>query len=158
MGTVIDRFVESVEFRRYSGDKPMPLDLVHLGLIGETGEVCDIIKKAEWHGKDLDRDHLIEELGDVAWYAAAAWLAEGPDEPFSPFREPLPTALVPDSKDLAMVVNEAVVGTGGLRNVLSYIGDVAANVDATLDDVLEANMAKLARRYPLGFVEGGGIR
>lgn len=39
-----------------------------LGLSGETGEVCDSIKKAMYHNHDLDVPHLIEELGDVLWY------------------------------------------------------------------------------------------
>lgn len=45
-----------------------PLTNGALGLCGETGEVADIIKKHVFHGKPLDREHLIEELGDVRWY------------------------------------------------------------------------------------------
>lgn len=43
-----------------------------LGLAGETGEVCDILKKYLFQGHKLDRAHLIEELGDCAWYLAEA--------------------------------------------------------------------------------------
>ena len=43
-----------------------------LGLAGETGEVCDILKKYLFQGHELDRPHLIEELGDCAWYLAEA--------------------------------------------------------------------------------------
>jgi NTP pyrophosphatase (non-canonical NTP hydrolase) len=39
-----------------------------MGLCGESGEVIDILKKHIFHGHELDREHLIEELGDVAWY------------------------------------------------------------------------------------------
>lgn len=39
-----------------------------MGLIGEVGEVVDIIKKHFGHGKPLDEEHLVEELGDVLWY------------------------------------------------------------------------------------------
>ncbi len=39
-----------------------------LGLAGEGGEVVDIIKKMAFHGNELDRSHLIEELGDNLWY------------------------------------------------------------------------------------------
>lgn len=39
-----------------------------MGLSGESGEITDHIKKHLFHGHDLDRDHLIEELGDVLWY------------------------------------------------------------------------------------------
>ena len=41
-----------------------------MGLCGEAGEAIDIVKKYLAHGHELDRDHLIKELGDVAWYLA----------------------------------------------------------------------------------------
>lgn len=41
-----------------------------LGLAGETGEVVDDIKKKYFHGRDIDDNHTIEELGDVMWYVA----------------------------------------------------------------------------------------
>lgn len=39
-----------------------------MGLCGESGEVSEIIKKHMFHGRPLDRDSLIKELGDVRWY------------------------------------------------------------------------------------------
>jgi NTP pyrophosphatase (non-canonical NTP hydrolase) len=42
-----------------------------LGLTGESGEVADIIKKWYFHNHDLDKQHLVEELGDVMWYIAS---------------------------------------------------------------------------------------
>jgi NTP pyrophosphatase (non-canonical NTP hydrolase) len=39
-----------------------------LGLTGEAGEVADAIKKHLFHGRELDRDHIAKELGDVLWY------------------------------------------------------------------------------------------
>lgn len=43
-----------------------------LGLCGESGEVADVVKKFAYQGHDLDRDHIIEELGDILWYVAQA--------------------------------------------------------------------------------------
>lgn len=43
---------------------------VGLGIAGEAGEVADLLKKHLHHGHDLDRDKVIKELGDVAWYIA----------------------------------------------------------------------------------------
>lgn len=43
-----------------------------MGLCGESGEACDIVKKHLFHGHELDREYLIKELGDVAWYLAEA--------------------------------------------------------------------------------------
>ncbi|MEH7355089.1 nucleoside triphosphate pyrophosphohydrolase family protein [Neobacillus drentensis] len=41
-----------------------------LGLNGESGEVADLIKKAIFHGHELNRHELAKELGDVMWYVA----------------------------------------------------------------------------------------
>lgn len=41
-----------------------------MGLCGESGEVIDIVKKHLAQGHELDKDHMAEELGDVAWYLA----------------------------------------------------------------------------------------
>lgn len=46
------------------------LMLAGMGLGGEAGEVCDEAKKVAFHGKDMDRDALIKEMGDVLWYYA----------------------------------------------------------------------------------------
>lgn len=41
-----------------------------MGLAGESGEVCDYLKKVVFHGHSLDADKLADELGDVLWYLA----------------------------------------------------------------------------------------
>ena len=41
-----------------------------MGLCGEAGEACDMVKKHLHQGHDLDRDALVKELGDVEWYVA----------------------------------------------------------------------------------------
>ena len=43
-----------------------------MGLCGESGEAIDIVKKWLMQGHELDKEHLIRELGDVAWYLAEA--------------------------------------------------------------------------------------
>lgn len=46
-----------------------------MGLNGESGECIDILKKHKFQGHDLDKNKMIDELGDVLWYCAE--LAEG---------------------------------------------------------------------------------
>jgi len=78
-----------------------------LGIAGEAGEYCELIKKHTFHGrKPIDLDAATKELGDVLYYVAMA----------------------------------------------------ARNLHISLDEVAEANVAKLRGRYPGGFVSGGGIR
>ena len=43
-----------------------------MGLCGESGEAIDLVKKHLHQGHELDREKLIKELGDIAWYLAAA--------------------------------------------------------------------------------------
>ena len=50
-----------------------------LGLAGESGEVCDLIKKAFMQGHPLDYEHIAKELGDVCWYIAETATAIGYD-------------------------------------------------------------------------------
>ena len=41
-----------------------------MGLCGESGEAIDLVKKHLHQGHPLDRDALVKELGDIAWYLA----------------------------------------------------------------------------------------
>ena len=46
--------------------------LIHasLGMTTESAEIADALKKHLMYGKPLDQTNLIEEVGDVLWYAA----------------------------------------------------------------------------------------
>ncbi len=50
------------------GDK---MDLAHgaLGITSEAGEAADIIKAAIVYGRPIDLIHLVEELGDLRFFA-----------------------------------------------------------------------------------------
>ena len=41
-----------------------------LGLVGESGEVADIVKKVVFHNHSLNQVELVKEIGDVIWYIA----------------------------------------------------------------------------------------
>lgn len=43
-----------------------------MGLNGEAGEAIDLVKKHLFHGHELNKEALIKELGDIAWYLAEA--------------------------------------------------------------------------------------
>lgn len=50
------------------------LDLTHsaYGLAGEAGEFVDSVKKHQIYGQELNKENLLEEIGDILWYAAMA--------------------------------------------------------------------------------------
>jgi NTP pyrophosphatase (non-canonical NTP hydrolase) len=41
-----------------------------IGLVTESGELIDALKKSAFYGRKLDKQNLREELGDVMWYLA----------------------------------------------------------------------------------------
>lgn len=41
-----------------------------LGLMSETGEIADALKKHIIYGKELDLINVMEESGDLSWYQA----------------------------------------------------------------------------------------
>tara|TARA_R100001443_G_scaffold112828_1_gene126832 strand:- start:565 stop:933 length:369 start_codon:yes stop_codon:yes gene_type:complete len=43
-----------------------------LGIAGEAGEYCELIKKKHFHAKPLNRQDAKKELGDILYYVAMA--------------------------------------------------------------------------------------
>jgi NTP pyrophosphatase (non-canonical NTP hydrolase) len=54
---------------RTASDLGGVMNLVHGALLvtSEAGEIADVIKKKVAYGKELDREHLLEECGDLLW-------------------------------------------------------------------------------------------
>jgi len=69
--TTLDRYqMEAMRTAANSDNADMRLMVASLGLAGEAGEVADHVKKVMGHGHALDRDYVVEELGDLMWYVA----------------------------------------------------------------------------------------
>lgn len=51
-------------------DASSQVDNAVFGLIGEIGEIVDLLKKHRYQGHDLDRHRVYDELGDLMWYVA----------------------------------------------------------------------------------------
>ncbi len=49
----------------------MELNHAALGVAGETGELVDALKKYLMYRKPLDRENVVEELGDLEFYMEA---------------------------------------------------------------------------------------
>ena len=54
-------------------------DLIHatLGICGEAGEILDTIKKTVIYRKELDKENIKEELGDIYFYLEQLHQAAG---------------------------------------------------------------------------------
>jgi len=64
-----------VDIEKTYGINPSLLMTAAIGLSSESGEFIEIVKKAAFQGKPLDKDvqfHLKRELGDIMWYVANA--------------------------------------------------------------------------------------
>jgi NTP pyrophosphatase (non-canonical NTP hydrolase) len=43
-----------------------------MGMVTESGEFIDALKKLTIYGKPIDKTNLVEEIGDCMWYVALA--------------------------------------------------------------------------------------
>lgn len=49
-------------------DYGQKVDNMVYGMIGELGEVVDLLKKAKYQGHEISRTKLAYEIGDLLWY------------------------------------------------------------------------------------------
>jgi len=52
---------------------PLRCEALHaaVGVSGESGELLDAVKKWVFYNKEVDRDNVVEELGDLEFYMEA---------------------------------------------------------------------------------------
>jgi len=65
------RFVDNdhkIVAQRLANEKTAAMVHAAAGMATETGEIWDILKKYLGYGKPIDKDHMVEELGDLMWY------------------------------------------------------------------------------------------
>lgn len=65
---ILEFQTKSIRTMDHGATEEQQISMMAMGLSGEVGEVIDILKKHLYHGKELDVDHLAEELGDVMFY------------------------------------------------------------------------------------------
>lgn len=139
-----------------------------LGLIGETGEIVDIIKKHLFQsGKDapLPVDELKKECGDVLWYIAET--CSGLGTSMQTVLDHINTAgcAPADMEECAITMMECalyIYHRKGMPNaklmLMRVVGDLYLHLvmlchyaGLTLAEVADANIRKLEKRYPAGF-------
>ena len=142
-----------------------------MGLIGESGEVVDAVKKWKFQsGKDapIPQKKLIDELGDVLWYCAE--ISTGMNLDMMKAREQwgvyglsyhgvLHIEALYLAK-LAQILTDAWLAPDEFTQSMDYlvaciidlVGYMLHNYcDCTLERCMEQNIEKLKKRYPDGF-------
>ena len=123
-----------------------------MGLVGEFGELVDLLKKRKFHGHDKLHDKLRDEFGDVLWYAATSATVMGIElvcAEFHDLDDPYAVAVT-----VALFARRLAYGGGSaahLAQVVAGIAEMINAADMTLDEVLTRNVEKLRERYPDGF-------
>ena len=149
-----------------------------LGLIGESGEIVDAVKKWRFQSGDnppVPKEKLIDECGDVLWYCAE--LAKGLDEDMAalysrfgsgfwadlhPLNEvsPLPLLAVHLANACARPYSELFdsfnrnvhLAKADIVGIMVTVADILElHCASSLEEAMEKNIEKLKRRYPDGF-------
>lgn len=139
-------------------DFPTKLERVEhglLGLIGELGELADAVKKNEIYGRDLDRENVLEELGDLKFYTQmiineveGPFLSEGSSKPKQSSRGHifrLSQYLGYISEDLCYLKLDRV------KFFSHYLDEAIRHFGFTVEEVLSHNIQKLETRYPIKY-------
>lgn len=137
-----------------------------LGLIGEAGEIIDIIKKRKYMGmtEEMAREKLIDEISDCCWYIAEWCTGTGNnmqvifDESVGLFDEfsveKLAVALAGDAYELWGLSQDGIMyhyQYDAICAVAKCIKALCYKIGVELETVLKHNIDKLKARYPDGF-------
>lgn len=124
-------------------------DNIFSGILGEAGEVMDLLKKEVFHGQVVPRQRFVEELGDLLWYIAL--IPDGVDTGHANIHvEDLRPFLDVRADAIAFIMVRAAEGNSS-DYMMSLLKEALPNFGATIEEVMEANIAKLERRYKDGF-------
>ena len=70
MKTEYSQFVHSRTAKEiFTDNVAQQIQHAAIGMSTESVEILDTVKKSLWYAKPLDRQNLVEELGDVLFYA-----------------------------------------------------------------------------------------
>lgn len=122
---------------------------LQVGLLGEIGEVAELLKKAARVGEDPDLDALRLELGDVAWYTAEIAKYSGIQLGGFDYNHV-------DKTPLEVWSELALSGPASFPDrTLSCVRAVGEYYGISLSEILEANVAKLEARRAGSAVKQG---
>lgn len=138
---------------------------VALGLIGEAGEVAELIKKKYFHRKPHDGQKMLLELGDVTYYTEIACHLFG-IETIEQDRVSMSSLTAhPAQSTIKLGVYAAEVADkvsnckdygipgkwGSASILLGAVVEIGRVYGFTLNEIRQANTDKLIERWPEGF-------
>ena len=134
-----------------------------MGMVGEIGEVVDLVKKSFAYGRELDKQKLLEELGDFTFYAVGladmlcveltgedGMAVESGDGKTNMI---LATLAFMSGATLAAHTYGPSAGSDAdereaLKEAVLLVGCIARDLGSNLEEVLDLNIKKLSVRYP----------
>lgn len=130
---------------------PFKVDLLHMA-IGIMGEVVE-------YQRATTPDNIIEELGDICFFLEG--IRQIIKVPSDQYMDVTPVSLIWDASELLDLVKKVCIYNKPLLPVLPGITRQIATIDMMLDlciashgltgeQVIEANMAKMQKRYASG--------
>lgn len=148
-----------------------------MGLIGESGELMDVLKKHMFQSGEnpvFPRDKMLEELGDVLWYQSELSAGLGVDiSYFNLTDHPTPDTSTKGFDDMVYLITVCACDLYRflivfdeysdsdkimpkrvemhMQWILDTVRRIASRLGHTLSDVMECNIKKLQARYPDGF-------
>lgn len=150
--------------------KDFAREYLSLGILGESGEVCDKFKKLirdkGWYFgrpvEEVSAKAIALELGDVLWYVAMYgkefghkndYVFDGRYAGYDAFNGSV--GMVRDAYDLINSYDEFTL-TDNIYRMLCKITSVAKAIGYTLNDVAQMNIEKLSSRKERGVLGGSG--
>lgn len=151
---------------------PAKCHMFHMiaGVAGEVGELLDAIVKHAMEGKPLDRENVVEELGDLEFYLEATRVILGVKrevECWTPCPVKLADTLTYHAAKIAIYGSEMLdatkkhviyvtpldreVSLAAMRRVEKHMEALRSLLVISRQECLDANIAKLRERYE-GFI------
>lgn len=160
------------ELSRRTAPAEMSLSNIVMGLVGEGGEIVDLIKKQVYHNHPVDTDFKVKlekEIGDYLWYLAR--LLDNNDADFAPKhmsfdyvqRESSKLVSVTGITNVAILfgfkngciavnpLNDTAIMYYDIQTLLNILCSIAQHYDVSLEQAAINNIIKLSTRYPQGF-------
>lgn len=139
-------------WKKPGGDLQADMNYLRLGLLAEIGEVAEIYQKHIRDGAIINKEDVLDELGDVCFYVhMLAYIGYGNIESCKKILSAGITPLIFDRIQLLYILD-----TTNIESVYITMLSIGASYGYSLQDIMNANIAKLKRRLKNNTIKGSG--